>query len=341
MDLKSAVVVVTGASAGIGRETARAFAKRGATVAVNARRERVLDEVVEECRSLGADAMAHAADVADAAAMEELARAVIGNYGRIDVWVNNAGVSLFGRLEDAPINAWYRVIETNLFGTYHGIRATLPWMREQGSGVIINVSSVLGKLGSPYMSSYVASKHAVRALSDCLRQELLDAPGVQVCTVLPGPIDTPLFQEGGNYSGRQIKPVKPVIPAARAARTIVACAERPRREAIVGVSTAWALGFNRLVPGLTERVAARQVDRDHFGEGPAPHTNGKIFEPLNGAADVSGGWSRMSEQAPVGVSQAASDGGGGSNRAKWGVLGALAAGGAAAGVAGIVRSRRS
>jgi short-subunit dehydrogenase len=335
--LKDKVVVVTGASAGIGRAAALAFADRGAAVALVARRKGVLEDVAEECRARGAEALAVPADVADAAAVEGVAREVAGRFGRIDVWVNNAGVNLFARLEDAPVNAWYRVIETNLFGTYHGIRSVVPWMREQGSGVIINVSSVLGKLGSPFMSSYVASKHGMRALSDCVRQELLDAPGIKVCTVLPGPVDTPLFTEGGNYTGREVKPLRPVIAAERVAATIVACAARPRREAIVGVSSRTGLAVNRLVPALAERVAARQIEQDHFGAGYAPPTDGKIFEPLDGGAAVSGGWTRAAEQVGPGDPSTAS-GGISARKARLAVVGAAVAAGA--GVAAVVRSRR-
>lgn len=336
--LKDSVVVVTGASSGIGRATAEAFARKGATVALTARRSKALDRVAETCREHGADAVALPADVADAEAVENVAREVAGRFGRIDVWVNNAGVNLFGRIEEAPVNVWYRVIETNLFGTYHGIRAALPWMREQGSGVIINVSSLLGKVGAPFMSSYVASKHAVRALSDCARQELLDAPGIQVCTVLPGPIDTPLFTSGGNYSGREVKPVKPVISANRVADAIVSCAEKPTREKAVGASTTAALGFNRLVPGLTERIGAWQVESVHFGDAPAPSTSGNILEPADGEGTVSGGWTRSSAHVAPDDRKAASVDGAGTVR-RLAALGAIAAVGA--GVAGVVRSRRS
>jgi NADP-dependent 3-hydroxy acid dehydrogenase YdfG len=290
--LNDHVVVITGASSGIGRATALAFADEGAVVAVIARRADALEDLAAECRERGSDAIALPADVADAEAMEHVAQHVTGHYGRLDVWVNNAGVSLFARVEEAPVNTWYRVIETNVFGTYNGVRAALPRMREQGSGVIINVSSVVGKVGSPFMSSYVASKHAVRALSDCVRQEVLDAPGIQVCTVLPGPADTPLHSVAGNYSGHAIKPLAPVISAERVAHAIVSCAKQPRREVVVGASTASVLGLDRIAPGLVERIAARQVEHEHFTSSPEQSSPGNILEPADDAATISGGWSR-------------------------------------------------
>jgi NAD(P)-dependent dehydrogenase (short-subunit alcohol dehydrogenase family) len=141
--LKNSVAVITGASSGIGRATALAFADAGSAVVASARREEPLDELVEECRSRGGQAEAVVADIRDPDAMEQLAREAVGRFGRIDVWVNNAAVITYGRMEEVPVEEWHGVIETNVFGTYHGIRAALPWLREQGAGVIVNVGSVL------------------------------------------------------------------------------------------------------------------------------------------------------------------------------------------------------
>ncbi|QBI21856.1 SDR family NAD(P)-dependent oxidoreductase [Egibacter rhizosphaerae] len=308
--MQDRVAVVTGASSGIGRATALELADRGAAVVVTARREDALDEVAQACRERGAEAIALPADVTDADAVDDVARRTAGTYGRIDVWINNASVNLFAPIEEAPVELWHRVVQTNLFGAYHGVRGALPWMREQGEGVIVNVGSVLSRVGSPYQSAYVTSKHAVRALSDCARQEVGDVPGIDVCTVLPGPVDTPLFHHAGNYTGREVEPVTPVASAQRAAATIVACAARPRHEAIVGASTAPALVANRLAPSLVERVAARQVAKDHFGTSPARASPGNLVEST-GATTVSGGWSRGSQQVGVESRRAASTRGGG------------------------------
>ncbi|WP_162448569.1 SDR family oxidoreductase [Phytoactinopolyspora mesophila] len=336
--LKDKVVVVTGASSGIGRATANAFAEKGATVALNARRSAALEEVADECRRRGADADVFAADVTDADAVDEIAREVAGRYGRLDVWVNNAGVNLFGRLDDSPVEAWHRVVETNVFGTYHGIRAALPWMREQGQGVIVNVSSLLGKVSSPFMSSYVVSKQAVRALSESVRQEVLDVPGIHVCVVLPGPVDTPLFASGGNYMGLRVKPLAPVVSADRVASAVLSCARRPRSEVVVGKSTALALLGSRVAPGLAERISARQVGKDHFGTTPVPPSSGNIFEPSSGDATVSGGWTPTADHVgPRDPRSASADGRGPARRLL--TVGAVLAAGA--GVAEIVRRRRA
>lgn len=132
--------------------------------------------------------LARTADVTDADAVERIASDTVAEHGRIDAWVNNAAVNQYGRFEELPLDEWRRVVETNLFGYVHGARAAIPYFREQGEGVLVNVASVIAKVPSPLQSAYVASKFGIKGLSDALRQELQDAPGIAVSTVLPGPI---------------------------------------------------------------------------------------------------------------------------------------------------------
>lgn len=202
--IEDSVVVITGASSGIGRAAAQEFARRGATLVLAARRAQALDEVARECKELGGHALAVPTDVTDEAAVQDLARRAIETFGRIDVWVNNAAVTLFARIEEAPYEDYRRVIETNLLGYVHGARAAIPYFREQGSGVLVNVSSVVGKVGQPNTSAYCATKFAIVGLSECLRQELLDVEDIHVCTVMPPSVDTPIFQHAANYTGRVI-----------------------------------------------------------------------------------------------------------------------------------------
>src|SRR5215217_6044941 len=202
-NLENAVVVITGASSGIGRATALAFAQRGAHVVVAARREAPLDVLVGECQRLGARALAVPTDVANPEAVEQLARRAEWEYGRIDVWINNAGVYLAGRFEDVPPEDFQRLIDVNFWGVVHGTRAALPRLRRT-HGALINTASVAGTSAYPYFSAYVASKWAVRGFTATVREENLGT-GIEVCAVLPASIDTPLFRHAGNYTGWAMK----------------------------------------------------------------------------------------------------------------------------------------
>ena len=290
--IRDSVVVITGASSGIGRATALACARRGATVVAAARREGLLEDLANECERLGGRALAVPTDVTDEEAVNALARKAVENFDRLDVWVNNAGVTLFSRLEEAPIEEYRRVFETNLFGYVYGARAALPYFREQGSGVLINNDSVVAKASQPYTSAYVTSKFAVRGLSECLREELIldGAKDIYVCTIMPASIDTPFFQHGANYTGRAPKALNPVYDAEKVAKAIIRCAQRPKREVIVGNAGRMLALQHTLSLGLYERQAARQIDKDHFRDEPASSTSGNLFEPLAEGTEVSGGW---------------------------------------------------
>jgi short-subunit dehydrogenase len=287
-DLSGRAVVITGASSGIGRAAAHAFARAGCRLVLAARNEAALQEAVRECRDLGGEAELVVCDVGVPRDVGRLSETALTRYGRLDVWVNDAAISAFGRIEQVPAEEYEKVIHVNLIGTVNGCRAVIPIFRTQGFGVLINIASVAGTVGQPESSAYVASKWAIRGLSASLRQELRNQRDIAVCTVLPPSIDTPLFQHAANHSGRQVRPMPPVYPPEQVAETIVALSRKPRREAFVGMAPLLRAG-HALAPGLTERVMARNVEAKHFNNDiPVAGSSGNLFSP--GADSVHGGW---------------------------------------------------
>jgi short-subunit dehydrogenase len=285
-------IVITGASSGIGLATALAFARRGDRLVLAARDEASLDGAAARCRAEGADVITVPTDVSREEMIEELARAALDAFGRIDVWVNNAAVTAFGFFERIPAEVFRQVIETDLIGTANGARAALPIFKKQGEGILINVASMVSYVPQPYATPYVASKTAIRAFGECLRMELSleRLQGVHVCTVMPESVDTPLFQNAANFAGREARPMPPILTPESVAAAILKLVEQPRREVFVGHAGRMATLMHRLAPALFERTMARQVDRNHFQNQPAVADPGNVLAPVGEGAQVHGGW---------------------------------------------------
>jgi NAD(P)-dependent dehydrogenase (short-subunit alcohol dehydrogenase family) len=284
------VVVITGASSGIGRACAEAFAKHGTRLVLAARRADQLQAALSACQASGAPTIALAVDVGEEQQVRELAAHAVERFGRIDVWVNSAGVIAFGRFLELPSVDFRRVIDTNLFGQVHGARVALDQFQRQSGGVLINLSSVWGRVTSPYVSAYVASKFAVRAFSKCLQEELADTPETAVVTVLPQAIDTPIWQHAANHSGRAIRPVPPVADARRVAEAVVACAQRPRKEITVGATGRILEILNTAAPGLYARLIPGLFRRLVLASRPADDNAGNLHDPAASSTEVDGGW---------------------------------------------------
>ncbi len=253
------VVVVTGASSGIGLATARMAAARGARVVLVARSTEALDRIAAGIVREGGEAIAVAADVGHRAEVEEVAARTLVAFGGFDTWVNNAGLTIYGRLEDVDQEDHERLLRTNFWGTVNGSLVAVAHLRKHG-GTLINVGSVASDLAFPLQGMYSASKHAVKGFTDALRMELRhdDAP-VAVTLVKPTSIDTPLPRRARNYMDREPMLPPPVYRPEEVAEAILFAAEHPRRDIVVGGAGKLFTAGKEFAPGAYDHLAGSIV----------------------------------------------------------------------------------
>jgi NAD(P)-dependent dehydrogenase (short-subunit alcohol dehydrogenase family) len=251
------VIVITGASSGIGLVTARMAAERGARVFLTARNERDLERAVEGIRRAGGRAAFLGGDVAREDHLARVADAAVREFGRIDTWVNNAAVAVYGKLMDLPVADLRRQFDVNYWGQVYGSRTAVPHLRRQG-GALINVASALADRAIPLQGNYCAAKHALKAFTDSLRMELeSEGAPISVTLVKPGSIDTPLFDKARTLLSVEPQPVPPVYAPELVARTILHCAERPVRDVVVsGMGKVLSLA-GTVAPRITDRYMER------------------------------------------------------------------------------------
>ncbi|MBY5690437.1 SDR family oxidoreductase [Rhizobium leguminosarum] len=297
-DLRGASVVITGASSGIGRATALAFARRGARLCLAARRYNVLQEVVRDCQELGSSAIAVPTDVTDTEAVAALARAADTAFGGIDVWVNNAGTGVAGSFHEAPLKLHRRTVEVNLLGAMSGAYSVLPIFVRQNHGILINTVSMAAWLPNPFAAAYTASKFGLRGFAASLRQELVSKPNIHICGVFPAVIDTPITGHGANFTGHGVEPPPFLYDAEDVAEAIVGVALLPRDEVAVGwparagqVAYAVARGPVERLMGATAAALLRRAT-------PQPLTEGSVMAPMPTGTSISGGW-RLRKGVPA------------------------------------------
>jgi NAD(P)-dependent dehydrogenase (short-subunit alcohol dehydrogenase family) len=278
------VVVVTGASAGVGRATARAFAREGASVGLVARGTERLEAAKSELESLGAHAAFVSADVADADQVEAAAAQIESELGPIDVWVNNAMATVFAPVTDTTPEEFRRATDVTFLGSVWGTMAALRRMRPRDRGVIVQVGSALAYRGIPLQAAYCGSKHALQGFLESLRTELMhDGSNVRVTMVQLPALNTPQFTWGRAKLPRSPQPVPPIFQPEVAASAVVWAARHPGRQVMVGWPTVKAIVGNAVAPGLADRILAHNGYGAQQTDQPIdPDRPDNLFEPVPG-----------------------------------------------------------
>lgn len=277
--IRDRVVVVTGASSGLGRAIALELADRGARLVLAARRGDALEDTARQCHNRGGIAIAVETDVTIEAEVNALAARAVEEFGELAVWINNAGVTLFSPLEEASFEEHQRVIETNLFGAMLGARIAMPIFRRQHYGVLINMGSVLGEVGHAFVPSYVISKFGIKGLSEALRVEFAKEPDIHVCTVLPFSIDTQHFETAANRIEQAPYALPPMQSPEKVAKAVARMIENPRRTRHVPRVLPLGLALHAILPRATERLLLDALSKFHISDQRSPSTNGNLYEP--------------------------------------------------------------
>jgi NAD(P)-dependent dehydrogenase (short-subunit alcohol dehydrogenase family) len=287
--IKDQVIVITGASSGIGLATALEAARRGARVVLASRDEADIKKATDQISQKGGQAMPVVVDVGDQASVEALAEQAIVAYDRIDTWVNNAGVSIYGKLEEVPLEDAHRLFETNYWGVVHGSLAAVPHLKQHG-GALINVGSELSETAMPLQGHYAASKHAVKGFTDTLRMELhKDGAPISVTLIQPAAIDTPYPEHAMNYLGVEPKHAPPVYAPEIVAEAILSCAESPRRNLRVGGAAKLFTAIEKVAPGVGDRMKEMTAfDQQRTDE--APRDDDTLYSPRPGDGRVRGNY---------------------------------------------------
>ncbi len=298
--LQDKVVVITGASSGIGKLAAEQFLKQGARVVLAARSE---DEMLTHMMDLGVsenEALVVKTDVSQRDAVIDLARRAKAHFGRIDIWVNNAAVNIYATVDQLEEDELRRVIDVNLLGQIYGMQAALDVFKEQKYGNIINIASVLGKSSAPLQSIYTATKHGIVGFSSSLREELktrgLD--DIDVTTILPASINTPFFAHAKSKLGRRAKPIPPVYPPQMVVDAILGSALNPQPEVVVGGAGKMMVWGYSMMPNIVERFMRRYGVPAQTSSIPEdPNGNHNLFNPLPNTQQIEGEFETIGEAA--------------------------------------------
>jgi len=273
------VIVITGASSGIGLETARQAAEQRAKVVLAARSKRKLDQVVSEIREVGGNAIAVECDVTDRNQLQRVANEAVAKYGRIDTWVNNAGLGMYGRLDESSEADSRRLFDINYWGVVNGSLVALPFLKKNG-GALINIGSEVSDAFMPLMGVYTATKHAVKGFTDVLRIEVeeLDQAPVAVTLIQPTAVDTAFPKHARNFMDKEPKLPEPLIEPKQVAQAILKAAVSKTRDRPVGSNSWMNTAVAKVLPGVADSMSAKKVTQLMQDESPR-HPHGALNRP--------------------------------------------------------------
>lgn len=267
--LNQQVIVITGASSGIGLATARMAARHGAKLVLAARSKQALRKLTDEIRNQGGEAEYVVADVQNPKHVREIVKTAQSEFGGFDTWVNNAGVGIYGDLQKTPIEDMRKLFETNFWGEVYGSLEAIKHLKKRG-GVLINVGSTVSDRAIPPQGIYAASKHAVKGFTDALRMELeKDKAPVAVCLIKPAAIDTPFPTNAKNYMPKEPHHAPPVYSPEVVARAILHCAVNPQRDVMVGASAKMNEEIEHYAPGIADKFMAGRMKKQQMSNRPA------------------------------------------------------------------------
>ena len=277
--LNQQVIVITGASSGIGLCTAESAASKGAAVVLAARSGDTLDEIVDRIAASGGRCVSVVADVANRSDMQKVADAAVAHFGRIDTWINNAGIGLYGRLDEVTEADSRRLFDINFWGVVNGSLVAVPHLRTQG-GALINVGSEVSDAVAPMLGMYSASKHAVKGFTDALRIELerIDQAPISVTLIQPTAVDTPFDEHARNYMDKEPNLPTPQLDPQDVADAILKAATKPTRDLRVGMMSKVNTFTAKNLPGVADRMAAKQVENLQRDE-PPRDPDGTLYHP--------------------------------------------------------------
>ena len=297
-ELKNKAIVITGASSGVGRSAALEFARYQPALILAARNEESLNEVAHECEHFGATVLVVATDVTDPGSVINLANTASDWAGRIDIWINNAGVLAAGEFSHTPVEVHEQVIRTNLLGYIYGAHAVMPIFKSQQRGILINNISIGGFLPVPYSAGYTASKFGLRGFSEALKAELAVWPHIHVCDLYPAFLDTPGIHHAGNYTNKVLKPAAPVYDPKLVAEAMVNVAVSPKSNKYIGGASLALKLSHALFPELTAKLTGFVMRRYFKAAASLPPTNGNIFNTVEYGMSTNGGFEIPSEPKP-------------------------------------------